>query len=120
MIREHRKSLARLLLLVPVMAVVLVSEVYGVPAAGASVPADPQAPLGPFAPSVAAWYDGLIQYSSVTNCASIIFGNPYQEKGVEFFQQMDRHQVPDRLIQRLQGLGYQVLAPEMSQGPPAA
>src|SRR5438477_4885988 len=82
MIREHRKSLARLLLLLPVMAVVLVSEVYGVPAAGASVPADPQAPLGPFAPSVAAWYDGLIQYSSVTNCASIIFGNPYQEKGV--------------------------------------
>lgn len=50
----------------------------------------------------------------------MVTGQPYQEKGVEFFQQMDRHQVPDRLIQRLQRLGYQVLAPEMSQGPPAA
>jgi hypothetical protein len=50
----------------------------------------------------------------------MVTGQPYQEKGVEFFQQMDRHQVPDRLIQRLQRLGYQVLAPSMSQGPPAA
>jgi transposase len=50
----------------------------------------------------------------------MVTGQPSQEKGVEFFQQMDRHQVPDRLIQRLQRLGYQVLAPEISQGPPAA
>jgi len=28
-----------------------------------------------------AWYDGAIQYSTITNCASIIFGNPYQENG---------------------------------------
>ncbi len=28
-----------------------------------------------------AWYDGAIQYSIITNCASIIFGNPYQENG---------------------------------------
>ncbi len=28
------------------------------------------------------WYDGLIQYSSITNCVSIIQGFPYQEYGV--------------------------------------
>ncbi|MGH2956153.1 MAG: hypothetical protein ACRDL6_04070 [Solirubrobacterales bacterium] len=27
------------------------------------------------------WSDGLIQKSTITNCASIIFGNPYQEDG---------------------------------------
>ncbi len=30
----------------------------------------------------ATWYDGLIQYSTITNCVSIIQGSPYQEKGV--------------------------------------
>lgn len=28
-----------------------------------------------------AWYDGLIQYSTITNCVSIIQGSPYQEYG---------------------------------------
>ena len=28
-----------------------------------------------------AWYDGLIQYSTITNCVSIIQGAPYQEFG---------------------------------------
>ena len=27
------------------------------------------------------WYDGLIQYSTITNCVSIIQGFPYQENG---------------------------------------
>jgi hypothetical protein len=35
----------------------------------------------PQAPSAAAWYDGLIQYSTITNCASIIFPPAYQEYG---------------------------------------
>ncbi len=35
----------------------------------------------PNAPSAVSWYDGLIQYSTVTNCFSIIQGNPYQEYG---------------------------------------
>jgi predicted outer membrane repeat protein len=39
-------------------------------------------PLAPATPSALAWYDGMIQYSSVTNCASIIQGFPYQEYGV--------------------------------------
>ena len=37
---------------------------------------------GPQAPSAFTWYDGLIQYSTITNCASIIFGSPYEEYGV--------------------------------------
>ena len=28
-----------------------------------------------------AWYDGMIQYSTITNCVSIIQGLPYQENG---------------------------------------
>ncbi len=33
----------------------------------------------------AKYYDGLIQYSTITNCASIIQGVPYQEKGAGTF-----------------------------------
>src|SRR5205809_186721 len=78
--------LTRAATLVPVVALVLFVQLYPpFIAAGAVphaiVPTVPQAPLGPLAPSALAWYDGLIQYSSVTNCASIIFGNPYQENG---------------------------------------
>ena len=32
-------------------------------------------------PQAFSWYDGGIQYSSITNCASIIQGLPYQENG---------------------------------------
>ncbi len=32
--------------------------------------------------AAAAWYDGLISYSTITNCVSIIQGNPYAENGV--------------------------------------
>ncbi len=35
----------------------------------------------------------------------------YQEKGVEFFLQLDQHREPAHLIRRLQQLGYQVSAP---------
>ena len=38
-------------------------------------------PAGPGVPDAAAWYDGLIQYSTITNCVSIIQGLPYQENG---------------------------------------
>ncbi|GCF08633.1 hypothetical protein [Dictyobacter arantiisoli] len=36
---------------------------------------------------------------------------PYQEKGVEFFHQLDEHRGPDHFVRRLQQLGYQVIAP---------
>ncbi len=36
----------------------------------------------PNAPTAAAWYDGGIQYSTITNCVSIIQGVPYQEYGM--------------------------------------
>src|SRR3989304_6235375 len=39
-------------------------------------------PNGPLAPESFQWYDGLIQYSTITNCISIIQGLPYQESGV--------------------------------------
>lgn len=39
-------------------------------------------PSGPLAPQAAQWYDGLIQYSTITNCVSIIQGLPYQEYGM--------------------------------------
>ena len=35
----------------------------------------------PAAAQSSAWYDGLNQYSTITNCASIIQGLPYQEYG---------------------------------------
>ncbi len=38
-------------------------------------------PSGPLALNAFSWYDGLIQYSSITNCVSIIQGLPYQEYG---------------------------------------
>ena len=36
----------------------------------------------PGAPNAAAWYDGQIVYSSITNCVSIIQGLPYSENGI--------------------------------------
>lgn len=39
-------------------------------------------PIGPSVPNAFSWYDGLIQYSTITNCVSIIQGVPYQEYGV--------------------------------------
>ena len=45
-------------------------------------PVEPPRWNTPNVPSAFAWYDGLIQYSTITNCASIIQGFPYQEKGV--------------------------------------
>lgn len=33
-------------------------------------------------PKAAAWYDGRIVYSTITNCVSIIQGFPYQENGI--------------------------------------
>lgn len=36
-------------------------------------------------PPQAAWYDGGIQYSNITNCVSIIQGYPYQELGAGAF-----------------------------------
>ncbi|CAG0934367.1 hypothetical protein TFLX_03456 [Thermoflexales bacterium] len=51
------------------------------PVSALSVPR-PSEPRGPTAPTAAAWYDGGIQYSSITNCVSIIQGFPYQEYGI--------------------------------------
>jgi hypothetical protein len=44
-------------------------------------PARPPTPVSPLALNAAAWYDGSIQYSTITNCVSIIQGVPYQEYG---------------------------------------
>ena len=49
---------------------------------GAQTPIGPTPnPSGPLAPAAAQWYDGSIQYSTITNCFSIIQGLPYQENG---------------------------------------
>ena len=48
--------------------------------AGAGGPPQPGA-LAPQAPNALAWYDGLIEYSTITNCVSIIQGSPYSEYG---------------------------------------
>lgn len=50
------------------VAIALVASLFG---------AAPAAPVA----AVAGWYDGLVQYSSITNCFSIIGGYPYIENG---------------------------------------
>ena len=50
------------------------------PAAGPSADAAAPPPGGVSSQAVA-WYDGTIQYSTITNCVSIIQGLPYQEYG---------------------------------------
>ncbi len=39
---------------------------------------------------------------------------PFQEKGVQFFHQLDQQRVPDHLVRRLEHLGYQVIGPASS------
>ena len=41
--------------------------------------------VGPAAVNAVTWYDGGIQYSQITNCFSVIQGNPYQEAGAGTF-----------------------------------
>ena len=50
----------------------------------ASAPIKKPAPnsIAPLAPEAVQWYDGSIQYSTITNCVSIIQGLPYQEYGM--------------------------------------
>ena len=56
---------SRLVLLLSFLWTVIAPTGYTVQAATASPVAG------------AAWYDGLIQYSTITNCVSIIQGSPY-------------------------------------------
>ena len=46
------------------------------------VPGQSQYGQAPQAPAASSWYDGLIEYSTITNCASIIFPPEYEEYGV--------------------------------------
>jgi predicted outer membrane repeat protein len=69
----------RLLLLIALIFVL--PQSFGVQAAQSLRVITPPAPTGPTAPNAAAWYDGAIQYSTITNCVSIIQGFPYQEYG---------------------------------------
>jgi hypothetical protein len=82
---HHFRSL---LLIALIIALPLPVGVQAAPSLDAGVqPASPlgvgvqPGPAGPSAPDTAAWYDGLIQYSTITNCVSIIQGLPYQEYG---------------------------------------
>jgi predicted outer membrane repeat protein len=70
----------RLIVLCALLAFIVQTPVS---AKGISTP-QPVSP-GPSSPIAAAWYDGMIQYSTVTNCVSIIQGLPYQENGVGTF-----------------------------------
>ena len=82
------ESLARQLRVVPARRALAV--LVAVALAGAPGAAPPARAAG------AAWYDGLIQYSSITNCVSIIQGSPYAEYGagtyVGFFANPDASQ----------------------------
>jgi predicted outer membrane repeat protein len=48
-------------------------------------PTAPDQPPTGGATTAAAWYDGMIQYSTIINCVSIIQGAPYQEYGAGAF-----------------------------------
>ena len=48
-------------------------------------PSTRPAGMAPAAPNVAQWYDGMSTASSITNCASIIQGMPYQEDGIRTY-----------------------------------
>ena len=69
---------SRSLVILGLLAVLVWPPAGTVAGAGGPPHAGTQAPQ---APSAAAWYDGLIQYSTITNCASIIFPPAYQEYG---------------------------------------
>ena len=82
--RNHIRSLFLLGL------ILTLAQPFGVqarlaPADSPPVPATPApaapAPAAPASLNASAWYDGLIQYSTITNCVSIIQGLPYQESG---------------------------------------
>jgi hypothetical protein len=78
---HHLRSL---LLIALIIALPLPVGVQAAPPLGAGVEAArplgigvQPAPVGPTAPDAANWYDGLIQYSTITNCVSIMEkGNP--------------------------------------------
>ncbi len=48
----------------------------------AARPAIITAPESPLAPTTLSWRDGVVQYSDIVNCVSIIQGQPHSEKGI--------------------------------------
>jgi predicted outer membrane repeat protein len=77
------KSGCKLVILSLIAALVLPAAGVVNGAAGSPpAPGQPHAGVqAPQAPSSVSWYDGLIQYSTITNCFSIIQGSPYTEYG---------------------------------------
>jgi hypothetical protein len=63
------------------LVVMALSIPVGIQTALALSATNPPTPMSPAPLAGATWYDGLIQYSSITNCISIIQGLPYQEYG---------------------------------------
>jgi hypothetical protein len=81
--KQRRTIVGSLSRVVQALAIVLLLSNAGSVQATARVSSDNHAPQGtsPAAPNANSWYDGLIQYSTITNCFSIIQGLPYQESG---------------------------------------
>ncbi len=81
--KQRRTSVGSIGRAVQLLAIVLLLSNAGSVQATARVSPANHAPQGtsPEAPNAVAWYDGLIQYSTITNCFSIIQGMPYQENG---------------------------------------
>jgi predicted outer membrane repeat protein len=67
----------RLLIVIGLIAALMTPAVQ--PALSAT--GEPPPAQAPLAPAASAWYNGATQYSTITNCASIIQGYPYQEYG---------------------------------------
>ena len=64
-----KHKVTNLVLLLPLLLAVILPVGY------AAINVTPVKALGQ------TWYDGSIQYSTITNCVSIIQGSPYQEYG---------------------------------------
>ena len=78
----NHEMLARTILTSNRLALILALLLIGIMPSGQSVQAATSVqPATPAQVDSAAWYDGANQYSTITNCVSIIQGSPYQEYG---------------------------------------
>jgi hypothetical protein len=78
---NHKRTTRKILTIPHLVLITALLLIAAIPAGNSVLAATSVQPAGVAQVDSNTWYDGAIQYSTITNCFSIIQGAPYQEYG---------------------------------------
>ena len=78
---NHKRTTRKILTIPHLVLIIALLLIGAIPAGNSVLAATAVQPAGVAQVDSNTWYDGAIQYSTITNCFSIIQGAPYQEYG---------------------------------------